>query len=117
MTTINVPGKITAIEVDENGDFDIASLAGGAQASPTTIAPSGKPHTIVLTTSSGGAAFFALSGSFNVGDVVEVYAIDASGFLVYDENGTAVTSGGPNPNGTRLRKMRTGSTAPTWGAS
>jgi hypothetical protein len=122
MTTINVPGKITALEVDESGGFEIVSLTGGSVSTKTTISPSGEPYTIVLTlgdTNTNGNFYFQLDSSFDVGDVVEIYATAAShSFAVFDENNANVFDGGSDANGAgamRLRKIRTGTTWPTWG--
>jgi 2',3'-cyclic-nucleotide 2'-phosphodiesterase (5'-nucleotidase family) len=113
MTTISVPGKITALEVDESGDFDISSLSGGTSGSPATISPSGKANTVILASISAGHSFLQLGGAFNVGDVVEVYSFGGS-FVVTDENGQTVANGVLNA---RMRKVLTGTPGtPTWGA-
>ena len=118
MTTIRVPGKITALEIDESGGLSLSSLVGGTLASPTVIFPSGKPTTIVLTpgdNNSNGNYNFELDSSFKVGDIVEVYVTTPGyGFAVKDENGTAILNGALVP-GMRLRKIRTGIAIPTWG--
>jgi hypothetical protein len=112
MTTISVPGKIIALEVDETGDFDISAASGGAHATPTAIVPSGKPNTVVRTSlGAGNTEWFQLDSSFNVGDIVELYAVSGY-FAVMDENGTQL--GSASSAGARLRKISTGS-SPTWG--
>lgn len=118
MTTISVPGKITAIEVDEGGEFTVTSLAGGSVTSPTTISPGGQRHTIVMASSTAPPGRFKLDVSFSVGDVVEVYSADGNGFFVVDENGVAVATGGSfSGQGVILRKIATGSGAPLWGSA
>ena len=130
MTTISIPGKITAIEIDE-GEVDFAIITPTPdyqyeqpQTSPavpkplTIIYPSGKRYTIVLPqyldpVSNIGA--FQLDSSFQIGDIVELYIVSNSGSL-YDENGHFVGPSNANlGNGVRLRKIATGSTFPTWG--
>jgi hypothetical protein len=114
MTTISVPGKITALEVDESGGFKIVALVGGPQASPTIILPSGERHTIILSTGapdSTGAltqTWFRLDASFSIGDIVEIYSVGQFGPTVFDENGTQVFGGGDG----HARKILTG--APTY---
>ena len=118
MTTISVPGKITALEVDESGDFIIAALTGGVQTSPTVIMPSGAKHTVIMASGSGSAIWFKLDASFNVGDVVEIYTAGTGSFQVNDENGNGVGAGGSFVGqGCILRKVATGVTAPTWGSN
>lgn len=124
MTTISVPGKITALEVDESGGFEIVALVGGSpQSSATTISPSGEPVTIVTTPGSGNTNtdyYFKLDASFNLGDVVEVYATTPGlGFIIADENGADLAQAGGNGyvgGAVRLRKILTGNPGvPTWG--
>jgi hypothetical protein len=116
MTTIDVPGRITALEVDESGDFGITALTGGSpQASATTVSPSGERHTIITTAGSGNVNtnfYFKLDSSFNIGDVVEIYVTTpGNSFGVLDENGVDIIHAGA----VVLRKIATGSTSPTWG--
>lgn len=118
MTTINVPGKITALEVDESGNFEIVSLTGGASGSPTTVSPSGEPVTIVLATAVPGPdVHFQMDASFSLGGVVEMYpATPSDSFVVTDENGIGLGSFGGSV-GVRLRKILTGNPGvPTWGS-
>lgn len=127
MTTISVPGKITAIEVDETGDFAIATVAAGtyfppAPPVPVTLSPSGKLVTIVLVmynSNSGGAGpFFKLSAAFSIGDVIELhrdpydpYANGGGSFNITDENDVPVVLAGTGGD-IRLRKLVNG--APTY---
>jgi hypothetical protein len=126
MTTISVPGKITALEIDESNDFAFTNVAAGtyfppAPPTPVTLLPSGKLVTIVLVTyngSSGGSGpFFKLSAAFDIGDIVELhrdpndpYAYGGGGFNITDENDVAVPVG--TGGDIRLRKLVGG--APTY---
>lgn len=128
MTTVSVPGKITAFEVSVDvPDFDVTPVAGGAIGSPAVIAPSGAKVTAVyaaLATENGSTAYFEMDPGFNVGDVVEVYATGYDNAVVRDENGVQIASG----LSIRMRKMLTGEPTytnigggtvkvPTWAAS
>lgn len=112
MTTISVSGKIIALEVED--DFGIVSLTGGPTGSRTTISPSGKTATVVAASPGNPGVSndmcFALNGSFDVGDVVEIFpvtdAITAILPNVVDENGVNCGAG------KRFRKIATG--APTF---
>lgn len=116
MTTISVPGKIVAIEVED--DFIIVPLVGGSpQASATTVSPSGTRRTVVTTPGSGNANtdfYFKLDASFNLGDVVEMYATTPGlSFGVVDENGIFFTGA---VGAVTMRKILTGAPGvPTWG--
>ncbi len=126
MTTVSIPGLITAIEYDSAGlvDFDIVSLSDGTNGVdlPTTVSPSGKPVTVVLATNTQSSGFtpsgFAMSSSFNIGDVVEIYLVSAphgGGLNVFDENGNTITADNANPgDGFSCRKLTTGA-GRTWG--
>lgn len=114
MTTISVPGKITAIEVDDGKDFAIVSLIGGPAAMPTVIMPSGKPVTVVLFVGSPDSlgvpnqAWFRLDASFDIGEVVETYAVGQAAQTISDENGMFLAGGAD----IRVRKILSG--APTY---
>lgn len=111
MTTINIPGKITAIEVDdtETIDVSIVSLVGGTHASPVVVLPTGKTTTVILGTSvidpdGNRVAVFKFDASFPVGSVVKIRsAVPGIG------TGQAVDENGVGVDGTSIRKIFTGS--------
>lgn len=120
MTTINIPGKITAIEVDETaGGFGYAEYTGGVSGSPTTIDPTGeklsvfKLHSPTVSDGSGGfvvASSFQLASSFDIGDVVEIIS-DGTGFVVTGVNGVVAVTPPISPNNAvRCRKIASGTT-------
>jgi|SRR5882724_3432115 len=121
MTTINIPGKITAIEVDEVPFYSsilitLTPVNGGIQYNwntPLIINPTGSPVTTILYDDSAfhdlgglGPNYAQLAPSFNVNDIVELYknpaiVISGSGLSLTNENG----NGMPN---FRSRKIQVG---------
>ena len=126
MGTATITGPITSIVYDDSApaNFTLVPLSDGTDGvdPPTTISPSGTPVTVVLATNTNSGGFspsgFAMSSSFNVGDVVEVYLIATSSgtnLEVFDENGNTIfTTSGLN-NGGICRKLTTGA-GKTWGS-
>lgn len=130
MTTISIPGKITAIEVEEDAvDFAVVSATPisqyvqpqttpAVQNDPVIVYPSGKRYTIILSEyfeQPPNVGPLRLDGSFEIGDIVEFYIVSNTVWLE-DENGhtlnpSSVTLG----SGMRLRKIATGTSFPTWG--
>lgn len=101
---------------------DVASLNGGAPASPTPITPSGQAVTVILTpgdNNTNGNFWFALDSSFDLGAVVEIYATTSGNqFGVKDENGLTISPNAPTGSfmGARMRKVMSGTPGvPTWG--
>lgn len=126
MTTFNIDGPIQQIITEAK--YDIVSLTGGTNASPTPINPGSGAVIIALLSESGipGSyeTTFQLSSTFNVGDVVELYndSPTRNAMDVLDENGNQIVSSGlstpgaPNMlNGAIVRKVRTGGSGRNWG--
>jgi len=123
MPSVEIPGKIISIEYEDDAvDFEIIELTSPVHGDPRVVIPSGgKKLTIVLATSSSNPGYsspgFEMDGDFNIGDVVEVYSVNAStveGYLVFDENGHNIGTSADTNVGVAYRKLKTGS-FPTWG--
>jgi hypothetical protein len=121
MGTTTITGPITSIVYDDvpPANWTLVPLSDGQQGidSPTTISPTGTLVTVVSATNTvfsgpGTSSGFAMSSTFNVGDVVEVYLSPdtrTSGFgtvKLFDENGNNIVSGA---YGVICRKLATGS--------
>lgn len=124
MPSVEIPGKIIAIEYEEGGgDYEIVTPSGwtgGSGNQVVTLDPTGKPRTVVILESvpafmSGGPALKLASG-FNIGDIVEIYRMDnGDAVSILDENNAGITSLQTAGAGFIMRKLKSGSANPMWG--